>query len=76
MRLYNLLILGFLPSMIEQGGGTIVAVSSLQGRFALPGGSACESLIQDSSLGLEVKILKTLCSINYDNIIILSWFSK
>ena len=35
-------IAGFLPSMIEQGGGKIVAVSSLQGRFALPKGSACK----------------------------------
>ncbi|XP_067929816.1 dehydrogenase/reductase SDR family protein 7-like [Watersipora subatra] len=31
---------GILPHMIEKGGGTIVAVSSIQGRIALPGGSA------------------------------------
>ena len=34
-------IIGFLPHMIEQGGGTVVAVSSLQGRIGLPERSAC-----------------------------------
>lgn len=38
----NTLVVGLLPQIIKQGGGAIVAVSSLLGRFAVPKGSACK----------------------------------
>ena len=33
---------GLLPSMVEQGGGHVVVVSSLQGKIGLPHRSSCE----------------------------------
>ena len=32
---------GLLPSMLEQGGGTVVVISSLQGKMGIPQRSSC-----------------------------------
>lgn len=36
------IIVGLLVSMLEQGGGVVVVISSLQGKMGLPCRSSCE----------------------------------
>ena len=53
-------ILAFLPSMIKQGSGHIIVVSSLQGKFAIPGRACCKFIIlkqYDVNIILFVTIL-------------------